>query len=360
MSIVVCAYNSEQLIGRAIESLLAQKYPDERYEILVVDDGSTDRTAAIVQGYPVRLIRHLANLGLSAARNTGLKHVSGDIYVCFDDDCFVGPQWLLQLAKGYRQPHVGGVGSAVRIPAEDRSLVARFTAAANTFAPPSLSGPGKNLLSKNPLKRFLSYLTSQLKYEQPSSRIELLLHLYGGTSSFPVRILRQVNGWDASLRSAEDLDICARIVRADPSLHFYGVPTATVVHDPGTSLKKFIRREYARGVDRLRYYRRMQLTPPLFPLPVLWVAIAVLVALVNPLLSLSLVPIMPPFLYPWWLLRAGRERRPSNILFAYLQLAEEAATLVGILRGYVVLRKERNKLPMRQVASAQISRQCKP
>lgn len=360
MSVVVCAYNSEQLIARAIESLLSLRYPCERYEILVVDDGSSDRTAEIVQDYPVRLIRHSTNLGLAGARNTGLEHVSGDIYVCFDDDCVVGPQWLLQLAKGYRQPHVGGVGSTAKIPPEDRSLVARFTAAAKTFAPPTLGGASKNLLNKNLLKRFLSYLACQVKYEQPSSRIEPLLHLYGATSSFPVDVLRLVNGWDTSLRAAEDLDVCARIVRADPSLRFYGVPTATVFHDPGMNLKQFVRREYVRGADRLKYYRRMQLTPPLFPLPVLWAAITVCVALINPLLALSLAVVMPPFLYPWWLLRAGRERRPSNILFAYLQLAEEAATLVGILRGYVMLRKERNGLSICQAASGHTSRPDEP
>jgi glycosyltransferase involved in cell wall biosynthesis len=368
MSVVVCAYNSERLIARAIESLISQRYPAERYEILVVDDGSTDRTAEIVQNHPVRLIQHSTNLGVAAARNTGLDHVRGDIYVCFDDDCIVGPQWLLQLAEGYRQlakdnrqSHVGGVGSAVRIPPEDHSLVARFTAAANTFAPPPLGGPGKNLLNKNLLKRFLSYLTYQLKYERPSSRIEPLLHLYAGTSSFPVSVLRLVNGWDPSLRAAEDLDVCARIVRANPSLRFYGIPTATVVHDPRMSLKQFVRREYVRGVDRLRYYHGMQLTPAFFPLPVLWVAVTAFAALINPLLSLFLAVIMPPFLYPWWLLRAGRERRPSNLIFAFFQLVEEAATLLGILRGYVMLRRERNGLSIGQAAAADhISRQDEP
>jgi hypothetical protein len=367
MSIVVCAYNSERLIARAIESLLSQKYPAERYEILVVDDGSSDRTAEIVQNYPVRLIRHPTNLGVAAARNTGLEHISGDIYVCFDDDCIVEPRWLLQLAKGYRQlaegyrqSHVGGVGSAVRIPPEEHSLVARFTAAANTFAPPPLSGPGKNLLNNNLLKRFLSYVACQIKYEQPSSHIEPLVHLYAGTASFPVSVLRLVNGWDASLRAAEDLDVCARIVRANPSLRFYGVPTATVVHDPRMSLKQFVRREYVRGVDRLKYYRGIRLTPPFFPLPVLWIAITVCVAFINPLLSFSLAVIMPPFLYPWWLLRAGRERRPSNFIFAYFQLAEEAATLLGILRGYVMLRRERNGLSIGQAAADHIRRRDEP
>jgi Glycosyl transferase family 2/Glycosyl hydrolase family 26 len=82
MSIVLCAYNSERVIARALESLLAQDYPADLYEIVVVNDGSTDDTAQIVAEYPVRLVSHATNLGRGAARNTGLGYVKGDVYVC--------------------------------------------------------------------------------------------------------------------------------------------------------------------------------------------------------------------------------------------------------------------------------------
>src|SRR6266702_510878 len=80
MSVVVCAYNSERVVARAIESLLAQDYPGERYEIILVDDGSSDRTSAVAGQYPVRLARNEKNQGLAAARNTGLTHMKGDVY----------------------------------------------------------------------------------------------------------------------------------------------------------------------------------------------------------------------------------------------------------------------------------------
>jgi glycosyltransferase involved in cell wall biosynthesis len=68
MSVIVCSYNGEHVIGRAIESLLAQNYPKNRFEIIVVDDGSTDQTSHIIQKYPVKYVRHVVNQGIAAAR----------------------------------------------------------------------------------------------------------------------------------------------------------------------------------------------------------------------------------------------------------------------------------------------------
>ena len=83
-SVVVCTYNGSGTINSCLKDLLALDYPD--YEVIVVDDGSTDSTAAIVGEYPVRLIR-TANEGLSSARETpGLAAASGEIVAYLDDD----------------------------------------------------------------------------------------------------------------------------------------------------------------------------------------------------------------------------------------------------------------------------------
>ena len=103
MSVVVIAYNSEKIITRAIESILAQDYPADRYEIIVVNDGSTDKTAAVVTGYKtVRLVDLPKNKGIAAGRNAGLAVAHGDVYVAFDSDCYAKPDWLSQLARGYQ------------------------------------------------------------------------------------------------------------------------------------------------------------------------------------------------------------------------------------------------------------------
>lgn len=77
-SVVVPAYNAESTIGSCLEALLNQSLPREQYEIIVVDDGSTDGTAGVVRKYPVRLIQQ-ENLGPAAARNVGAQEATGTI-----------------------------------------------------------------------------------------------------------------------------------------------------------------------------------------------------------------------------------------------------------------------------------------
>ncbi|MBV9438416.1 MAG: glycosyltransferase, partial [Candidatus Eremiobacteraeota bacterium] len=75
ISVVVCAYNAETTIAQTLQALTAQRYPE--FEPIVVDDGSTDRTAEIARRFPVRLIQ-TENRGLSSARNTGLEAATGE------------------------------------------------------------------------------------------------------------------------------------------------------------------------------------------------------------------------------------------------------------------------------------------
>ena len=90
VSVIVPAYNVERFLPRCIESLLKQSYSN--LEIIIVDDGSTDKTGDIAEGYAekydhIRCI-HKENGGLSDARNMGLKYSKGEYVVFFDsDDC---------------------------------------------------------------------------------------------------------------------------------------------------------------------------------------------------------------------------------------------------------------------------------
>lgn len=86
-SIVIPCYNREQLIRRAVDSCLVQNFAD--FEVIVVDDASTDGTAAAVESYAdrhVRLLRHATNRGNCPARNTGIAAALGEWIITFDDD----------------------------------------------------------------------------------------------------------------------------------------------------------------------------------------------------------------------------------------------------------------------------------
>src|SRR5258707_2696065 len=110
VSVVVPCYNAAAFIGRTIESLLAQTYPADQF--IVVDDGSTDDSAAAIRSYPVTLVQHAPNRGLAAARNTGLKAATGEVVVYVDADATAAPDLLEHLTAGYLPPdtHLAGVG----------------------------------------------------------------------------------------------------------------------------------------------------------------------------------------------------------------------------------------------------------
>lgn len=108
VSVVVPAYNEEAVIGRVLEALLAQQYPSDKYEIVVVDDGSTDRTYDIARQYPVKVIRSEVNKGLAAALNLGIKNSRGEIVVVVSADCVpTDHNFIINLVQPFKDPQVG-------------------------------------------------------------------------------------------------------------------------------------------------------------------------------------------------------------------------------------------------------------
>jgi glycosyltransferase involved in cell wall biosynthesis len=86
ISIIVPAFNEEEAIDDVLSDLV-QEFPRPRYQIIVVDDGSSDRTAEIAQRHPVQLIRHRRNRGYGAALKTGIRSAQCDIVAFIDADC---------------------------------------------------------------------------------------------------------------------------------------------------------------------------------------------------------------------------------------------------------------------------------
>jgi len=105
ISVIVCTYNGARTLRECLSVLTTLDYPN--YEVIVVNDGSTDETAAIALDYPVRLIEQ-SNKGLSVARNAGLAASDGEIVAYIDDDAFPHRYWLRYLAAVFsRSAHVG-------------------------------------------------------------------------------------------------------------------------------------------------------------------------------------------------------------------------------------------------------------
>lgn len=98
ISVVIPAYNEAEGIANLLEKIVSLGF-HTRYEIIVVDDGSSDETAAIVSRFPVRLIRHHTNKGYGAALKTGIRKAKGQKVIMLDSDGQHDPQYIPQIAE---------------------------------------------------------------------------------------------------------------------------------------------------------------------------------------------------------------------------------------------------------------------
>ena len=212
VSVVVCTYNGSQTIRDCMEGLARLEYPD--FEVIVVNDGSTDETARIVSEYPFRLIS-TENRGLSAARNTGMLAATGEIVAYTDDDARPDPHWLQYLAHAFGKYGFAGVGGPNVAPAGD-GLVADCVANAP-------GGPAHVLLSDRVAE-----------------------HIPGCNMAFRHDVLQEVGGCDPLYRVAgDDVDLCWRVQRAGGTLGFH--PAALVWHHRRNSVKAYWRQQQGYG-----------------------------------------------------------------------------------------------------------------
>jgi glycosyltransferase involved in cell wall biosynthesis len=128
ISVAIVTRNRGQLLGAALQSLEKQERPPD--QVVVVDNASTDETPAMVNAFASRMNLILVReqtVGIPFARNTALKHCTGDIVALLDDDCVAEPGWLKELEIPFlKDPHIGAVGGSV-LPLEGQGeLVARF------------------------------------------------------------------------------------------------------------------------------------------------------------------------------------------------------------------------------------------
>ena len=103
VSVIVPVYNAEDMIGECIEALLAQDYPKDRYEIIIVDNDSTDGTAELIKRYPVKYLLEDEIHTSYAARNTGARHARGEALAFCDADQIATESWLPNLLSHWHE-----------------------------------------------------------------------------------------------------------------------------------------------------------------------------------------------------------------------------------------------------------------
>jgi GT2 family glycosyltransferase len=212
VSIVVCSYNGAQTLDQCLQSLLALDYPD--YEVILVDDGSTDNTREIAACYPdIRTIPQ-SNQGLSVARNVGCQAATGSIVAYTDSDCFADPYWLAHLVHQLQQSGAAAVGGPNLTP-EDGWLAACVAAS-----------PGQP--------------THVLKSDQMAE------HIPGCNMAFRREALQAIQGFQPKYRTAgDDVDVCWRLQQAGMWITF--APGAFVWHHRRQTPRTYLRQQAGYG-----------------------------------------------------------------------------------------------------------------
>ena len=213
VSVVVCSYNGSKTIRDTLEGLQKLDYPD--YEVIVVDDGSTDEVTAIASEYDVRVITHSQNQGLSAARNTGMEAGMGEIIAYIDDDAYPDPHWLTYLVATFLNSEYAGVGGP-NLPPPDDGLIADCVANAP-------GGPMHVLLSDREAE-----------------------HIPGCNMAYWKTYLQEIGGFDPQFRAAgDDVDVCWRLQDRSWKLGFS--PAAVVWHHRRNSVKMYWKQQKGYG-----------------------------------------------------------------------------------------------------------------
>jgi GT2 family glycosyltransferase/DNA-binding beta-propeller fold protein YncE len=213
VSVVVCAYNAADTLEDNLRSLHALTYPD--YEIVLVNDGSKDRTSEIARSFPRVRVIDTPNQGLSAARNVGLAEATGEIVAYTDADTRVDRDWLTHLVQPFLTSDVVGSGGPNVVPPDDPPVAQCIARAPG--------GPTHVLLDDR-----------------------IAEHVPGCNMAFRRDALLAIGGFNPIyLRAGDDVDVCWRLQARGGKIGF--ASAALVWHHHRASIKAYWKQQLGYG-----------------------------------------------------------------------------------------------------------------
>ncbi len=221
VSVIICSYNGGRTLAACLDSLGKLNYPD--YEIILVDDGSTDDTRDIGEQFPHIRYIYQENHGLSHARNTGAAAAKGEVFAYTDSDCMADVDWLYYLIGTLVSGDYAGVGGPNVTPPAQNWIQACVAAAPG--------GPSHVLLTDT-----------------------IAEHIPGCNMAFYRWAFENIGGFDPEYHKAgDDVDFCWRLQQAGCVIAFS--PTALVWHHRRFTLRAFLKQQdgYGEAESLLRF-----------------------------------------------------------------------------------------------------------
>ena len=214
VSIIVPAKDEGDKIERCLRALQAQSTHRAHYEVILVDDGSTDQTAEVARSLDVQVLSQ-ANRGPASARNAGAKQAEGEMLLFTDADCEAAPDFVEKMYQALRDPLVAGAMGAYR--SRQTKLIPRFVQQEFAFKQKRMET----------LKTINAVHTYAAAY-----RRDVFISNGGFDETYPIP-------------SNEDQEFSYRLVEAGHRLVY--VPEAIVYHQHDPNLRAYIRRKYLLG-----------------------------------------------------------------------------------------------------------------
>lgn len=209
ISVIIPVYNAEETIENCILSVIDQSLPAECYEIIVVDNNSTDRTKSIIEKYPVRYIFE-PYPSVYKARNTAVAHSSGEVLAFIDGDCIADSKWL---QEGLRMMQTFEIGLGTIFP------------------------------QKSPQKYL--YLYDRLVYWKSIIVNKDDLNIWAGNSFISRKLFEELGGFNDKIVTAGD-SILSMIAK---KLGYHiGFASKSIVYHPVDPLGKRLRRSLREGL----------------------------------------------------------------------------------------------------------------
>ena len=222
VSIIIPALNEEKMIGRCLDSLTRLAFARDRFEVLIVDNGSQDRTLAIADSFKDRLnlkVLQQAGVRISALRNLGARAAAGDIVAFLDADCLAPADWLDRIFALAPADGAGILGAHYLLP-EDSSWVGR----------------------------------TWHRYQEAPKSGEVS-HVPAGDLVMRRGDFLKLGGFDETIQTNEDYELCERARKA--GMRVSAFPQIGVVHlGTAQSLRVFFRKQAWHGTHVIKVFLR--------------------------------------------------------------------------------------------------------
>jgi glycosyltransferase involved in cell wall biosynthesis len=324
-TVVIGTFNGERTLRMALDALDTQ-VTEFAYEVLVVNDASTDSTAKIAARPGVRLINLSTNHGHGHTLNVGLAEARGRFLAMMDDDCVPPQHWIQQLGVAWNSvgPDVTIIGGLVE-PYETDTFNRRYVA------------------YRRPLRHqeaqidedagFWRRLRYQLSPPQSKSDPRPVYFTVGANMSVLVDAAREAGGFTESPGAGEEESLARplRSIFGPRTVQLF--PDIVMKHNFHPSLRDTFRRSRSYGRGSGREWVRDRDIPSLAPLVPCAVIVAGVVAVVSPVSAVVLFALSPFALYRRWFTWRRESGSHESFIYPYVQAGEDIANNVGFTEG---------------------------